>query len=291
MTDDTTFYHEANPIVKVRVKLKKKKIAAGFTISVILLGIAALLYMPNKTKSEEFDGIPTVFVHGYKGTVNSFGNMLHRFEDKYGFGTLGLTYFVNADGSLHAKHLAKSAGKPVFIQVVFENNRSSFEETTTYLANVLHHLRDMYQVDMVNLVGHSMGGIVSLKYTMEYDERKAYPNVHKLVTIGSPFAGIFDEAYFITHTDRGAEDLKVDSLALRMLFSQPFPEKVKVLSIGSTGDSIAVPESVAKLRSIVPPLQLEEVMLEDDTLGHSALHEHEGVDQLIYQFLWQEPIQ
>lgn len=270
--------------------MKKRKIVAGFSLSFLLLGLAAFLYMPNKTKSEEYDGIPTVFVHGYKGTKYSFGRMLKRFEKEYEYGNLGMTYFVNSDGSLHTRHLAGNNGKPLLIQVVFENNRTSFAETTGYLGKVLHHLKEAYDMDTVNLVGHSMGGIVSLKYTMEYNG-EAYPRVQKLVTIGSPFAGIFDPNYFITHTDLGAEDLKVDSIALRLLHTTPFPEQVKVLSIGSTGDTVAVPESVAKLRTIVPAEQLEEVMLEDETLGHSALHEHEGVDHLIYRFLWKDSAQ
>ncbi|MCM3740493.1 alpha/beta fold hydrolase [Oceanobacillus luteolus] len=267
--------------------MNKGNIITGLFALLLLLGLGGYSLMPKNTKSEGYVGIPTVFVHGYKGTVNSFGNMLQRFENEYKYGVVGMTYFVNADGSLHTQHLARSNGKPLFIQVVFENNRTSFAETTNYLANVLHNLKSTYQIDTVNLVGHSMGGIVSLKYIMEYDG-KAYPRVEKLVTIGSPFAGIFDPNYFITHTDRGAEDLKMDSLALRMLHTSTFPEHVKVLSIGSTGDAVAVPESVAQLRKIVPSSQLKEVMLEDETLGHSALHEHAGVDQLIYRFLWQD---
>lgn len=270
--------------------LNKRKIIAGFSISFLLLGLAGFLYMPNKAKSEVHTGIPTVFVHGYKGTVNSFGKMLHRFEKEYNWGKKGVSYYVNADGSLYDVPHGWSKDQPNFIQVVLENNRTSFEESTFYLSNVLHHLKKMYKIDTVNLVGHSMGGIISLKYSMEY-QGDAYPSVDKLVTIGSPFAGIFDEDYFLIHQDRGANDLKVNSPALQMLHTAAFPENIQVLSIGSTGDVVAIPESVASLAQIVPAAQLEQVMLENEALGHSALHEDETVDHLIHRFLWQDLLQ
>lgn len=270
--------------------MNKRKIIAGFSISFLLLGIVGFLYVPNKTRSEVYSGIPTVFVHGYKGTVQSFGKMLHRFEKDYRWGKRGISYYVSSDGSLYDVPHGWSKDEPNFIQVVLRNNRTSFEESTLHLSNVLQHLKKTYQIEKVNLVGHSMGGIVSLKYSMEY-QSDAYPSVDKLVTIGSPFAGIFDDNYFLKHQDKGANDLKVNSPALQMLHTAAFPEGIQVLSIGSTGDVIAVPESVASLAQIVPATQLEEVMLENEALGHSALHEDETVDHLIHRFLWQDLLQ
>src|SRR5699024_11687032 len=52
------------------------------------------------TKSEGQIKNSTVFVHGYKGTKNSFGNMLKRFEDKYGWGQRTLVYRVSPAGNL-----------------------------------------------------------------------------------------------------------------------------------------------------------------------------------------------
>lgn len=270
--------------------MNKWKVAAGFSISLLLMVGVGLLYMPNKAKSEDYGALPTVFVHGYKGTVHSFGHMLNRFEKQYRWGKKGLVYHVNSDGSLHDVSLGSGDNEPTFIQVIFENNRASFEESTLYLSRVLHHLKENYQIDAVNLVGHSMGGIVSLKYSMEYID-SAYPSVHKLVTIGSPFAGILDEDYFQTHRDRGAEDLRPGSRALRQLSTTPFPVGIQVLSIGSTGDVVAAPESVAQLSTIVPDTQLDEIMLQNRRLSHSLLHENETVDHLIHRFLWQDSVQ
>ncbi|PAV30595.1 hypothetical protein CIL05_05695 [Virgibacillus profundi] len=267
--------------------MKKKHIISVTTSCMILVGIIAVFYMPNKAKSEFYTGQPTVFVHGYKGTSNSFGYMLNRFENKYNWGNKALVYHVSSTGKIRQYNLNKGKEAPTFVQVIFENNRASFKDSTKWLASVLKHMKENYFIDSVNLVGHSMGGLVSFKYLTDYNGVE-YPNVNKLITIGSPFDGIYSTEYFYVHRDAGAMDLKPDSAALQLLRKNPFPKDVDVLSIGSTGDTVAVPESVQTLRTIIPRNQLQEIMIENEKLGHSALHENKHVDKLIHSFLWQD---
>lgn len=268
--------------------MKKKYIIGLITyIGLLLFGILSIAYSANREKLEINKEEPTVFVHGYKGTENSFGNMLHRFEYTYNWGKNGLVYYVSSEGKLNDYQLGKKEGKPVLVQVIFENNRASFAETAEWLATVLRHLKETYKAETVNLVGHSMGGIVSTKYSMEYAS-KDYPIVNRLITIGSPFDGIYDENYFQVNHDPAATDLKPNSPALTELRQNGFPNHIQVLCIGSTGDVVAEPESVLAIEQIVPSEQLETKIFENDKLGHSALHEDNQVDQLIYSFLWQD---
>ncbi|WP_233880134.1 alpha/beta fold hydrolase [Virgibacillus halodenitrificans] len=269
------------------MSLKKKQLTGITFISLAVVGVVFLLYVPDNTQSEYEPGIPTVFVHGYKGTANSFDFMLNRFENKYNWGNKAIVYYVSASGKVEEHNLNKGRKEPTFIQVVFQNNRASFATTSFWLASVLQQLKEKYEVEKVNLVGHSMGGIVSLKYIKEYNE-KAYPSVANFVTIGSPYDGIYSDAYFRIHHDPAAEDLKPQSNGLKRLREGEFPKGINVLSIASTGDTVAVPESVHALRSIIPSNQLEEVVIEDPELGHSALHENVQIDQLIHSFLWQD---
>jgi len=256
-------------------------------ICLLLIGVLSITYTSSDDKLEIHHEVPTVFIHGYKGTENSFGNMLNRFEYKYNWGKNGLVYYVSSEGNLYDYQLSKREYEPVFVQVIFENNRASFVENAGWLALVLRHMKETYNVDTINLVGHSMGGIVSVKYSMEYTS-KEYPIVNNLITIGSPFDGIYNEKYFQFNQDPAASDLKPNSPALVKLLENAFPNHIEVLSIGSTGDIVAEPKSVRAIEEIVPSKQLEQVMIEDDELGHSALHENEQVDKLIYSFLWQE---
>ncbi|HLQ70647.1 MAG TPA: alpha/beta hydrolase [Bacillota bacterium] len=251
-----------------------------------------ITYIPKETKSEQSSINPTVFVHGYKGTYNSFGNMLNRFENKYNWGHKALVYQIAKDGTIQVKKgHRKNNDEPIFIQVIFEDNRASFADSAGYLSTVMKHLKENYQIDSINLVGHSMGGIVALKFIDEQlDDSDSYPSVQKYVAIGSPFDGIYKESYFEVHKDAGAIDLMPNSDALKSLYANEaaFPESIEVLSIASTGDVIAAPKSVSALKNIIPDTQLKNILIENENLGHSDLHESEKVDRLIHTFLYAE---
>lgn len=253
-----------------------------------MVSIAVITYMPDQAKSQQTHSPPTVFVHGYKGTYNSFGNMLERFENQYNWGNKALIYRVSSAGKIRVYNLNKGKKEPVFIQVIFDNNRASFETEASWLAKVLHHMKQNYQFESVNIVGHSMGGLISVKYIEEYQDNSKYPATEKLITIGSPFDGVYSQTYFQYNQDPAATDLKPNSAALQLLQSKEWsiPENLKVLCIGSTGDLVARPKSVNALRMIIPEDQLKTIMIENKTLGHSELHENTRVDHLIYFFLW-----
>ncbi|HLS08162.1 alpha/beta fold hydrolase [Lentibacillus sp.] len=270
--------------------MQKKHVIGTILLFTLAIWILNWLYAPDRTMSEGHVKSSTVFVHGYKGTQNSFKNMLQRFEHQYGWGQTSLVYRVSPAGNLDVNVYKRDSGKvngPVFVQVIFENNRASFHDTSAWLAKLLAHMKETFQIETVNLVGHSMGGLVSMNYIETYQDEEVYPTVDKLIAIGSPFAGIYSKGYFRIHHDPAAENLKPDSYALKKLRlnKDVIPEQLEVLSIGSTGDPIAVPESVGFIKHIVSEDQLTYEMIQDDTLGHSALHEDPRVDKMVYSFL------
>ncbi|RKQ33291.1 alpha/beta fold hydrolase [Oceanobacillus halophilus] len=255
----------------------------------MFIGTIVYFYYPNKAKSEnEFD-VPTVFIHGYKGTANSFGTMIERFE-RNGWGSKQLVYYVSSRGRITTFGTRKEPLNQTFVQVILKNNRANFSDSTEWLASVLRHLKANYDITTVNLVGHSMGGIISLKYIMEY-QMENYPSVQKFVAIGSPFDGIYSQEYFNINQDPAATDLKPNSTAFEMLQRGKIPEDIQVLNIGSTGDMVSFPESVKAIRKMVPQDQLQEVIIQDDQLGHSELHESLKVDRLIHSFLVKDVVQ
>ncbi|MFD2627270.1 alpha/beta hydrolase [Oceanobacillus kapialis] len=268
--------------------MKEKTIARLIVGFLVLSGMFSVSYLSDQNKPDINATKPTVFLHGYKGTYNSFGFMLDRFENKYNWGSKALIYNVSANGEIVARHLGQGNSKPEFIQVILEDNRAGFTKSAAWLASVLKHLKRYYDVNTINLVGHSMGGIVSFEFLKQYTDKGLYPEVDKFVAIGSPFDGIYSEEYFQFNYGPAATDLMPNSSALDMLHERSFPDSVSVLNIGSTGDSVAVPESVGALRQMIPANQFEEVIIDDKNLGHSALHENQRVDRLIYSFLWKD---
>lgn len=233
--------------------------------------------------------IPVVFIHGYKGTANSFYTMLERFE-KNGWGQKNLIYYVSPEGKIRDYPVTFKHVKQTFVQIILEDNRASFHDSTKWLAEALRHLKEKYHVEEVHLVGHSMGGIISVKYMQSYQSPE-YPKVNRLVAIGSPFDGIYSPEYFQKNKDTAARDLMPNSLAYQLLHGKSIPKSVEVLNIGSTGDLVAFPDSVKAIRKMVSEDQLTEKIIEDDDLGHSDLHESIIVDQMIHSFLWQDEIQ
>lgn len=259
-----------------------------------VLAVAASVFLlvrdnPGKANSKGYKVPPTVFIHGYKGTYNSFGNMLNRFENNYKWGDKMLVYYISPNGHLQVDHMGYNNGeKPVFIQIVLENNRATFKNSAYWLSLALHHMKTHYQINNVNLVGHSMGGIVSVKYLEDYQNPKHFPAVNKFTAIGSPFNGIYDKKYFELHHDAASHDLMPGSVALDDLRKnkEAIPGNIKALSISSTGDRVAEVDSVNGLQEIFPASQLEQHVITDVHLGHSMLHESKKVDYLVHNFLY-----
>lgn len=270
--------------------MKKQHVILIAIIALFIYSSTDVVYTSKRAEHDEFQYTPTVFLHGYKGTYYSFGNMLDRYQNEYGWGDKGLIYHVGADGSLDVEELLKTKGKPLFVQVIFENNRASFQDGSTWLAAVLQDLKKRYFINEVNLVGHSMGGILSVKYILDY-KGTIYPNVNKLVTIGSPFDGIYDHTYFLKNPqkDLAAKDLMPGSEGLKSLRNKDFPNTIQVLSVASTGDRVAKTKSVQTLRKILRDNPFEEKVIDDKRLGHSMLHESKRVDRLVYDFLYSQP--
>ncbi|WP_284140845.1 MULTISPECIES: alpha/beta fold hydrolase [unclassified Virgibacillus] len=263
-------------------------------ITVVIISVFLILFLNRGEKesrsaySKKIPSVPTVFVHGYKGTHRSFNGMLQRFEKEYQWGVKTFVYQVSPEGRIKVANSSMKTNKPVYVQVIFEDNRASFENTSFWLASVLQHLKKEFQIPRINIVGHSMGGIIALKYLEDHAGADALPRTEKFVAIGSPFAGIYRSDYFNVHQDQAAVDLKRGSKALEMLSTRKnrIPKELQVLNIGSTGDDIAVTESVQSLQSLVSIEQYKEIIIEDKSLGHSALHESTQVDKLIHDFLY-----
>jgi uncharacterized alpha/beta hydrolase family protein len=252
-----------------------------------------LLYRVDSVKSQSNQNFAsaTVFIHGYKGTHLSFQSMLNRFQNEYHWGKKVLICNVTNDGRLLLSEQASFNKKDhIFIQVVFEDNRASFEDTAFWLSKVMSTLKSKYGMEEVNLVGHSMGGIISTKFLEDYGGKPEYPKVTKLITIGSPFLGLNNPSYLATNWGAAKYDLMPKSSALQELIRKRgyFPEETRAYAIAGTGDQLVTVNSALSLKKIVPKSHYKEAIIEDNQINHSGLHESLKVDKLISRFLWRE---
>ncbi|RIW28597.1 alpha/beta hydrolase [Bacillus salacetis] len=273
--------------------ISKKKV---FSVGAMLILAFSLIYISFKSQIAESkentsgtqSNIPTVFVHGYKGTYNSFKTMLYRFEQN-GWGKKELVVYVSAEGEITWKGALHPDPKlPPLVQIVFEKNKASIAETSTRLQSVMKGLKDKFGVEQVYLVGHSMGGLVSTNYLESTKSNGEYPKTLKFSVIGSPFDGISSESYHQVNTGEAIIDLKPDSDALNSLVKkrESFPADIEVMAIAGSGDQVVDVDSAFAIQSIVNEESLQKHLIEDQSIGHSGLHETEKVDKLLKKFLW-----
>lgn len=255
----------------------------------VLLSVSLLFF--NGTDSPPAESItpytdPVVFVHGYKGSARSFNTLIHRFEQN-GWGEKALMLTVTRQGRLLASEQPVTGNQPAFIQLVFENNRASFEDTANMLASAMQVLRAQYGIESVSIVGHSMGGIVSVKFLQEQWDKSLHPAVEKFVAVGSPFDGVAGGRWFVQNEGPAKYDLMPGSPALAQIASNHhrFPKGLQTLTIAAVGDQVTPIASALSLRGIVPKEQYKAIVLYDPSITHSGLHESPAVDEKIGAFL------
>jgi uncharacterized alpha/beta hydrolase family protein len=238
------------------------------------------------TAEEKF---PTVFVHGYKGTYNSFKTMLDRFENQHGWGQKTLEISVSASGSVrYIGALPKYPTSPPLVQVIFEDNRASLDKQAIWLENAMKLLHHQFNVPTVNIVAHSMGGLASTKYIENTSDDSFVPKTNKFITIATPFQGVTKESYDQINTGAAVIDLKPESRALKKLYinRSSISSEVKVLSIAGSGDDVVNVQSALGSRSLFEKNPFQSKIVYDPSISHSGLHETIKVDRLVGDYLW-----
>lgn len=237
--------------------------------------------------------VPTVFIHGYSGTINSFKSMLNRMEAT-GNLTQEMLIEVAADGELNPTGALSGEANNPTVQVIFESNKDNEWNQTEWIRNVLAYLKATYEVDTVNLVGHSMGGVSSFRYLFTYPGESDLPEVAKFVAIGSPFNE------FIELDDSVQDILTNGPSAWSTRYSEyttasvQVPVAVEVLLVAGQLSDTDWSDGTVPLNSALAIYSLltnqgnqviEEIMV-GEAASHSGLHENTEVDQLVAEFLW-----
>ncbi|EFR88261.1 alpha/beta hydrolase [Listeria marthii] len=292
----------------------KKVIIAIIVLAIIVAGfwIIFLQFEPTKKAAKEPTitankttkktvnpvseiAIPTLFVHGYSGTANSFGGMIDRLADE-GDVTKSLVMTVAADGTVSTDgNYDKFSNNPT-IQVVFEDNKSSMDNQAQWIQNVMKELKNNYHIEKVYAVGHSMGGVSLTSYIEKVGSDKAYPILEKLVLIGSPLNGLVigdDGVTAYDLTDKGPKQSS-DRYSEFMKNKQKIPTHLRVLNIaGDTLDGTKSDGSVSVASALSGKFIFEgqaesyqEKTFTGKNAAHSKLHENTDVDAEVADFLW-----
>jgi uncharacterized alpha/beta hydrolase family protein len=241
------------------------------------------------------DDRPTLFIHGYGGTFYTFSRMLARFEEA-NYGEKLLTIDVEPDGSISESGTWQDGSPNPFIQVIFADKNNNEWNQADWIKAVLVYLKTTYQIDEVNLVGHSMGGVSSLKYLVVYGNEATQPVVKHFVALGSPFNDLVEGNENLTIKELHQNGPLVlsgryneYSVAIRQ-----YPASIKMLNIvgdigdGSKSDGTVSVNSGLSIGYLMETNNFDyrEHLITGKYSSHTKLHENRQVDKLIAEFLW-----
>jgi pimeloyl-ACP methyl ester carboxylesterase len=161
---------------------------------------------------EQGDGQPPVLlIHGYLETRGS----LHLLEGRLTqMGHLVLTYRL---GLLHTGDICESAA---------------------FIARKIESIAAQTPLHRLDIVGHSMGGLVGLYYLKRLGGRR---RVRRLVMLGTPTSGTWSALLGVAMAPLGRASLQLlpDSAFLRDLEQGSLPEGVEVISVAGKRDRLA----------------------------------------------------
>jgi len=164
---------------------------------------------------------PVLLIHGYLATRGSLHLLERRLTE---MGHLVLTYRL---GLVHAGDICESAAK---------------------IAAKIESIAAQTHLDRMDIVGHSLGGLVGLYYVKRMGGRR---RARRLVMLGSPTAGTWSAIFSLALAPLGRASLQLlpDSAFLRELEAGSLPEGVDIVSVAGERDRLA-PPSTTRLRGV-----------------------------------------
>jgi hypothetical protein len=136
-------------------------------------------------------------------------------------------------------------------------------EAARDLAEYVEEVRAATECDQVDLIGHSMGGVVGRYYVSLLGGDGVVAN---LVTLGSPHSGTDVSAIGIGHPGR---ELLLGSSMLQRLEAAPRPERTRMTVVWSRADALVPGKRHARVEGV------DELVYDD--LGHLCLLTDERV--------------
>lgn len=159
------------------------------------------------------------------------------------------SYFANND---EYKNNSKEKG----IQLVFIENDLSLDTQLKFLDRVIKE--NVRKDTQVNLIGHSMGGLLAVVYAKNHQDYKtstSEPKINKIVTVASPLQGVgykkLNSLYSGYTGTEAYRDLLDGSGALKKLYSSKrlLNKNIKVYSIVGGGELFFSDENALSLKN------------------------------------------
>ena len=156
---------------------------------------------------------PLIFVHGLGGNRGNF---------------LLMSWYLWLFGRKRSYKIHFDAGQSV-------------PEMTAALAHFIREVRKVTGQKQVEIVAHSLGGLVARMAMKKY---RLSRHVKTLITLGSPHHGTYSARYANTAATR---DIRPNSKLIKELEKQPWPKGVRGVTFWSRSDVLIIPPESAAL--------------------------------------------
>jgi pimeloyl-ACP methyl ester carboxylesterase len=111
-------------------------------------------------------------------------------------------------------------------------------ESAALIARKIESIAAQTHLDRMDIVGHSMGGLVGLYYLKRLGGKR---RIRRMVMLGTPTSGTWSALFGVVVAPFGRASLQLlpDSAFLRDLEQGPLPEGVEVVSVSGERDRLA----------------------------------------------------
>ncbi|UXV35711.1 alpha/beta hydrolase [Staphylococcus sp. IVB6181] len=281
---------------------KTIRLIAIIAVALGVLGIIKYIWAEHSQNNPIDQGnkiaTPTLFMHGYGGSVNSERYFAHQAKEE-GYAKETVVATVGSNGHVTLKGKIEADDKhPIVLVNLKDNKNSDMKLNALWIKNVLEALKQDYQFKQYNIVTHSMSNLSFANYMLKYGNNADLPELNKQVNIAGTFNGIIginDEPGKVTVDDNGKPDQMTDGfLDLLNLKKVAAYEKVSILNIygdigdGSNSDGRVTNASSKSLKYIMNhhAKSYQEHLIKGKQGQHSQLHESKEAADRIFKFLW-----
>jgi len=183
-------------------------------VQIPLLSYSLLVSRREKIDPQKPDGHPPlIYVHGLGGNRGNFLLMswyLHLIGRKR-------NYKIHFDSGQNVDDMAKA------------------------LAQFVEDVKEVTGEEKVDIIAHSLGGLVARLSMVEFDVEKS---VASLVTLGTPHKGTYPARYANTSITR---DLRPESDLIMRINAKPWPKEIRGISFWSRNDLFVLPADSARV--------------------------------------------
>ncbi len=174
---------------------------------------------------------------------------------------------------LFKRRLRKMQSNPVY-SITLGYYRKDIEPLTETVAKKIDLIRFHHGVERVDLIGHSMGGLIARNLIQL---RQGSDKVRHCICLGAPHSGSRLAPLAVTPL---GQDLIPNSDFPKRLATAPIPENVQFTSIFSRHDNLVLPFESGRMKGARN--------IELSGLGHSTLLYHQDVFRALSKLLQEE---